>query len=61
LALAGVLAKRGIPKEFAEAILRELAREAGDNEVKDRLRALMDTYDRPTRLKATTLKATRRL
>ncbi|MFZ8828406.1 MAG: hypothetical protein ACO2PK_08355 [Armatimonadota bacterium] len=56
-----MLAKRGIPKEVAEAILRELAREAGDNEVKDRLRALMDTYDRPTRLKATTLKATRRL
>jgi hypothetical protein len=48
-------------KKSPKAILRELAREAGDNEVKDRLRALMDTYDRPTRLKATTLKATRRL
>jgi hypothetical protein len=46
LALAGVFAKRGILKEVAEGILRELAREAGDNEVKDRLRALMDTYER---------------
>jgi hypothetical protein len=44
--LAGVLAKRGVPKEVAEGILRELTREANDNEVKDRLRALMDTYDR---------------
>jgi hypothetical protein len=44
LALAGVFAKRGIPKETAEAILRELVRETGDNEAKDRLRALMDTY-----------------
>jgi putative DNA primase/helicase len=48
LALAGVFAKRGVPKEVAENILRELTREAGDNEVKDRLRALMDTYDRLT-------------
>jgi len=41
-----VLAKRGIPKEVAESILRELTRKTGDNEVKDRLRALMDTYER---------------
>jgi hypothetical protein len=46
LALAGVFAKRGIPKETAEAILWELVRETGDNEAKDRLRALMDTYER---------------
>jgi putative DNA primase/helicase len=46
LALAGVFAKRGVPKEIAENILRKLTREAGDNEVKDRLRALMDTYER---------------
>jgi putative DNA primase/helicase len=46
LSLTGVFAKRGVPKETAEAILRELVREAGDNEVKDRLRALMDTYER---------------
>jgi len=46
LALAGVFAKRGVPKEVAENILQELTREAGDNEVKDRLRALMDTYER---------------
>jgi hypothetical protein len=46
LALAGTFAKRGIPKETAEGILRELVREANDPEVKDRLRALMDTYDR---------------
>jgi hypothetical protein len=46
LALAGTLAKRGVPKEVAENILRELTREANDPEVKDRLRALMDTYDR---------------
>jgi putative DNA primase/helicase len=46
LALAGTFAKRGIPKETAEAILRELVREANDPEVKDRLRALMDTYER---------------
>ncbi len=46
LALVGTFAKRGVPKEVAENILRELTREAGDNEVKDRLRALMDTYER---------------
>jgi putative DNA primase/helicase len=46
LPLAGVFAKRGVPKEVAEGILRELVRETNDNEVKDRLRALMDTYER---------------
>jgi len=46
LALAGVFAKRGVPKEIAENILRKLTREANDPEVKDRLRALMDTYER---------------
>jgi len=46
LALAGTFAKRGVPKEVAEGILRELTREANDPEVKDRLRALMDTYER---------------
>jgi putative DNA primase/helicase len=46
LSLTGTLAKRGVPKEVAESILRELVREANDPEVKDRLRALMDTYDR---------------
>jgi putative DNA primase/helicase len=46
LALAGVFAKRGVPKETAEAILWELVRETGDNEAKDRLRALMTTYER---------------
>jgi hypothetical protein len=46
LSLAGIFAKHGVPKEVAEGILRELVRETGDNEVKDRLRALMDTYER---------------
>jgi putative DNA primase/helicase len=46
LALAGTFAKRGIPKETTEAILRQLTQTANDPEVKDRLRALMDTYDR---------------
>jgi len=46
LALAGTFAKRGVPKEVAEGIFRELTREANDNEFKDRLRALMDTYER---------------
>jgi putative DNA primase/helicase len=46
LALAGVFAKRGISKEVAENILRELTREANDPEIKDRLRALIDTYER---------------
>jgi putative DNA primase/helicase len=46
LALAGTFAKRGIPKETAEAILRQLTQTANDLEAKDRLRALMDTYER---------------
>jgi putative DNA primase/helicase len=46
LALAGTFAKRGIPKEIAETILRQLTQTANDPEVKDRLRALMDTYER---------------
>jgi len=46
LALAGTFAKRGVPKETAEAILRQLTQTANDPEVKDRLRALIDTYER---------------
>jgi hypothetical protein len=46
LALAGVFAKRGVPKEVAKNILRELVWEANDPEVNDRLRALIDTYER---------------
>jgi len=48
LSLAGTFAKRGVPKEIAEGILRELTREANDPEVKDRLRALVDTYEKLT-------------
>ena len=46
LSLAGVFAKRGVPKEVAESILRELTREANDPEIRDRLRALVDSYER---------------
>lgn len=46
LSLAGVLAKRGVNEEIAERILKKLAEENDDNELKDRLRVLMDTYNR---------------
>ncbi|RDV81691.1 DUF927 domain-containing protein [Ammonifex thiophilus] len=44
LALAGFLAKRGVPQETVEAIIARLVEETGDSEVKDRLRAVADTY-----------------
>ena len=44
LALAGVLRKKGIPQEDAERIITEIAVEACDPELPDRLRAVRDTY-----------------
>ena len=46
LGLAGLLAKAGVAKEEALKLLRELADEAGDNEWRDRERALQDTFER---------------
>ncbi|MFZ8829794.1 MAG: AAA family ATPase, partial [Armatimonadota bacterium] len=46
LGLAGLLAKSGIAQDDALALLREIASEAGDNEWRDRERALKDTFDR---------------
>jgi len=46
LALSGVLARRGIDKPLAEKILLTLVNECADTELKDRVRALLDTYDR---------------
>jgi hypothetical protein len=46
LGLAGLLAKSGIAQDDALTLLRETAKEAGDNEWRDRERALKDTFDR---------------
>jgi energy-coupling factor transporter ATP-binding protein EcfA2 len=46
LGLAGLLAKSGIAKDEALALLWEIAEEAHDDEWKDRERALKDTFDR---------------
>jgi hypothetical protein len=46
LGLAGLLAKLGVSQDEALALLREIAKEAGDNEWRDRERALKDTFDR---------------
>jgi hypothetical protein len=46
LGLAGLLAKLGVSQDEALAMLREIAKEAGDNEWRDRERALKDTFDR---------------
>jgi hypothetical protein len=46
LGLAGLLAKSGIAQEDALALLREIAKEAGDPEWCDRERALKDSFDR---------------
>jgi hypothetical protein len=46
LGLAGLLAKSGIAKDEALALLREIAEEAHDDEWRDRERALKDTFDR---------------
>ena len=46
LALAGVFAKRGVQREIAERTLMALAQTANDPELKDRLRATLDTYER---------------
>jgi len=46
LGLAGLLAKSGVVQDDALALLREIASEAGDNEWRDRERALKDTFDR---------------
>ncbi|MEZ8221830.1 phage/plasmid primase, P4 family, C-terminal domain-containing protein [Candidatus Fervidibacteria bacterium JGI MDM2 JNZ-1-D12] len=46
LALSGVLARRGVDRSLAEKILSTLVNEQGDPELRDRIRALLDTYDR---------------
>ena len=46
LGLAGLLAKSGIAQNEALELLREIAMEAGDNEWRDRERALEDTFNR---------------
>ena len=46
LGLAGLLAKSGIAQNEALELLREIATEAGDNEWRDRERALKDSFDR---------------
>jgi hypothetical protein len=46
LSLAGVLAKVGVSWSVAEQILLHIASRANDRELKDRLRALQDTYER---------------
>jgi hypothetical protein len=46
LGLAGLLAKSGISQDEALMLLREIASEAGDDEWRDRERALKDTFDR---------------
>jgi hypothetical protein len=46
LSLAGVLAKVGVSWSVAEQILLHIASRANDQELKDRLRALQDTYER---------------
>lgn len=45
--LAGYLRKRGIPQEEAEFVVRAVALLAGDDEVRDRLRYVRDTYQKP--------------
>jgi putative DNA primase/helicase len=44
LSLAGVFAVRGVEKEIADAIITELTKDTNDDELKDRLRAVFDTY-----------------
>jgi len=46
LGLAGLLAKLGVSQDEALALLREIAKEAGDNEWRDRERALKDTFNK---------------
>jgi hypothetical protein len=46
LGLAGLLAKLGVSQDEALALLREIATEAGDNEWKDRERALQDSFNK---------------
>jgi len=46
LALAGLMAKKGVPKEQAMSVLDAIAEAAGDREWRDRRRACEDTYER---------------
>jgi hypothetical protein len=46
LGLAGLLAKLGVSQDEALALLREIATEAGDNEWRDRERALKDSFNK---------------
>jgi len=46
LALAGLLAKKGVPKDKALSVLDAIAEAAGDREWRDRRRACEDTYER---------------
>jgi len=46
LGLAGLLAKLGVSQDEALALLCEIAKEAGDNEWRDRERALKDSFNK---------------
>jgi len=46
LGLAGLLAKLGVSQDEALALLHEIAKEAGDNEWRDRERALKDSFNK---------------
>ncbi|MDQ7082689.1 MAG: bifunctional DNA primase/polymerase [Aquificota bacterium] len=49
LGLAGWLGSLGLPEEFSSEVVSTIAGEAGDPEVKDRLRAVRDTYQKLAR------------
>lgn len=44
LALAGFLAKRGVPQEVTEAVFQKVMEIAGDGDTRDRMRIVSDTY-----------------
>ena len=44
LGVAGAMAKKGFTQQAAEALIRKVAKESGDEELNDRLAAVHDTY-----------------
>lgn len=46
LSLAGWFAKEGVAYESVVEVLKKVAKEAGDTELRDRLRAVKDTYEK---------------
>lgn len=57
LGMAALLATAGVSEETAKALIEDICRDSGDDEIVDRLRCVADTYDRVRRSEPASAKA----